>query len=171
MTHSIGPTLRKYWRFFSGKPFGKWFFSRAVGFIAPYSGSISAYVVHLEPGLGEVRLKEHRKIRNHLNSVHAIALVNLAEMVTGLTLMNSLPDQARGILTGIQMRYVKKARGVLTATCRCDIPQTNEEKELNITGEIIDEQGDVVATAIASWLIGPENKKSNNVHHELGQDA
>ena len=156
MSQSIGPTLRKYWGFFSAKPFGKWLFSRAVGFIAPYSGSISALVIHLEPGSGEIRLNEHRKVRNHLNSVHAIALVNLAEMVTGLTLMNSLPDNTRGILTGIQIQYVKKARGILTAKCICEIPLTNEEKEMEIIGEIKNEQGDVVATAIANWLIGPE---------------
>lgn len=156
MSQSIGPLLRKYWKLLSGKPFGKWVFSRAVGFMAPYSGTISAKVMHLEPGSGVVELKEHRKISNHLKSVHAIALVNLAEMVTGLTLMNSLPDSTRGILTGIQMHYHKKARGLLTAKCLCEIPQTNEQKELMISGEIINEQGEVVATAVANWMIGPE---------------
>lgn len=158
MPHSIGPTLRKYWGICSSKPLGKWLFSRAVGFIAPYSGSISAKVDQLEPGMGVVTLQEHRRIRNHLVSVHAIALVNLAEMVTGLTLMNSLPKNTRGILTAIQMQYVKKARGLLTATCICEIPQTNEAVELKITGEIKNEQGEVVATAIATWLIGPEKE-------------
>ena len=158
MAQSIGPLLRKYWGLLFRKPFGKWIFSRTIGFIAPYSGTISASVVHLEPGLGVVKLKEHRKVRNHLKSIHAIALVNLAEMVTGLTLMNSLPDDARGILTGIQMRYLKKARGVLTASCECEIPGTNEQQELQISGVIKNEQGEVVATAIASWLIGPEKR-------------
>ena len=156
MSQSIGPTLRKYWTLCSGIPFGQWFFSKAVGFIAPYSGTISARVVLLEPGQGVLTLQEHRKIRNHLKSIHAIALVNLAEMVTGLTLMISLPNNTRGILTGIQMQYVKKARGLLTARCVCEIPETNEKIEMEIIGEITDEEGDVVATAIASWLIGPE---------------
>ncbi|MBT3205239.1 MAG: DUF4442 domain-containing protein [Gammaproteobacteria bacterium] len=156
MSQSIGPTLRKYWTFCSGMPFGQWFFSKAIGFIAPYSGTISARVVHLEPGQGEVTLQEHRIVRNHLKSIHAIALVNLAEMVTGLTLMNSLPDNTRGILTGIQMQYLKKARGLLTAKCVCEIPVTNEKNEMEIIGKITDEEGDVVATALASWLIGPE---------------
>ncbi len=158
MAHSIGPTLRKYWRFLSNKPFGKWLFSRAVGFIAPYSGSISALVIELKPGKGKVTLKEHRKVRNHLRSVHAIALTNLAEMVTGLTLMNSLPDNTRGILTGIQMEYLKKARGLLTANCQCEIPQTNQSEELIIYGDILNEQQEVVAKARASWLIGPEKE-------------
>jgi len=156
MSRSIGPLLRKYWKLCSGMPFGRWFFSRAVGFFAPYTGTISAIVVHLEPGYGMVVLKEHRKVRNHLKSVHAIALINLAEKVTGLTLMSSLPKNTRGILTAIQMSYLKKARGQLTASCRCEIPETNQEKELKITGEIKNEAGEVVATAIASWLIGPE---------------
>ena len=160
MTDSIGPTLRKYWTYLSDKPFGKWIFSRAIGFMAPYSGSISARVIHLGPGMGIVRLKEHRNVRNHLNSVHGIALVNLAEMVTGLTLMNSLPDNTRGILTGIKMDYIKKARGLVTAKCICDIPQTNESIELEITGEIANEQGEVVARAVATWLIGPEKERS-----------
>ncbi len=156
MKHSIGPTLRKYWHFLSSKPFGPYIFSRMIGFIAPYSGSISATVLQLEPGFGRVSLRDCRKVRNHLNSVHAIALVNLAEMVTGLTLMFSLPDNTRGILTGIQMQYLKKARGPLTATCCCEVPQSNESLELQVAGEVCNEQGEVVATAMATWLIGPE---------------
>ena len=158
MNQSIGPFLRKNWKRFSDKPGGKWIFSRLVGFTVPYSGSIGANVVLLEPGHGKVTLKERRKINNHLRSVHAIALANLAEMATGLTLLNSLPDDTRGILTGIQIQYHKKARGLLTAECHCEIPATNEEKELQIIGEIKDEAGDVVTSATASWFIGPEKK-------------
>lgn len=156
MAHSIGPRLRKYWALCSAIPWGRWLFSKVVGWIAPYSGTISALVVHLEPGSGVVRLKDHRRVRNHLRSVHAMALVNLAEMATGLTLMNSLPDRTRGILTGIQINYVKKARGILEASCDCEIPISNEEKQLDVKGVIVDEQGDEVATAVATWLIGPE---------------
>jgi acyl-coenzyme A thioesterase PaaI-like protein len=136
---------------------GKWVFSRMVGLIAPFSGSIGAKVEMLQPGHGVVTLKDRRKVRNHLKSVHAIALVNLAELVTGLTLMNSLKDDTRGILTAIQMQYHKKARGLLTAECFCDVPDGNAEKEIVLCGEIKDETGEVVATATATWLIGPEN--------------
>jgi len=140
----------------SGKPLGKWFFSRLVGYIAPYTATIGARVEVLEAGHGVVVLKDRRGVRNHLRSVHAIALVNLAEMVTGLTLMNSLPDGMRGILTGIQISYLKKARGRLVAECNCEIPRSGEEQKVIVTGEIKDRQGDAVAVAQATWLIGPE---------------
>ncbi len=124
--------------------------------MAPYSGSIGARVEVLEPGHGIVSLREHRRVRNHLRSVHAIALVNLAEMATGLTLMNSLPDNMRGILTAIDVRFLKKARGHLLAECRCEIPAEGTEREIPVQGEIRDAGGELVVTATATWLIGPE---------------
>ncbi|MCH8846717.1 MAG: DUF4442 domain-containing protein [Proteobacteria bacterium] len=158
MAQSIGPFLRENWKRFSSKPGGKWIFSRIIGFTVPYTGSIAANVVLLEPGHGVVTLKERRKVRNHLRSVHAMALANLAEMVTGLTLLNSLPDGTRCILTSMQIQYHKKARGLLTAECVCEIPQNNEEREMQVTGEIKNEVGEVVASATATWRIGPEKK-------------
>ncbi len=157
MTQSIGPYLRGNWLRFSNKPGGKWLFSRIIGFTVPYTGSIAANVELLEPGHGKVTLKERRKVSNHLQSVHAIALANLSEMVTGLTLLNSLPDNARAILTSIQIQYHHKARGLLTAECVCEIPENNAEREMQISGEIKNEVGEVVATATATWRIGPEN--------------
>jgi len=159
VSKSIGPQLRKYWHLLSGWPGGKWLFSQAIGFIAPYSGSISASVIELRPGFGVVQLREHRRVRNHLRSVHAIALVNLAEITTGLTLMNSLPDSTRGILTAIQMNYLKKARGLLTAKCSCEIPPDNSTREITLQGEIKNTEGEVVATASAQWLVGAESEK------------
>ncbi len=156
MAQSIGPYLRKNWQRFSNKPGGKWLFSRIIGFTVPYTGSIAANVALLEPGHGKITLRERRKISNHLRSVHAIALANLSEMVTGLTLLNSLPDNARGILTSMQIQYHKKARGLLTAECVCEIPENNAEREMQVSGEIKDEVGEVVATATATWRIGPE---------------
>lgn len=156
MSQSIGPTLRRLWVKLSGKPFGKWLFSRMVGLMAPYSSTIGARVDVLEPGHGLVSLADRRKIRNHLGSIHAIALVNLAELVTGLTLMHSLPENMRGILVGIEMQYLKKARGRLQAECVCDVPEPGVEKEVRVVGEIRDCQGDIVAKGVATWLLGTE---------------
>ena len=156
MSLSIGPALRKYWRLLSAFAAGRWLFSRFLGLYAPYSGSIRAQVERLQPGHGVVVLKERRRVRNHLKSIHAIALVNLAEMVTGLTLMNSLPDKTRGILVAIDMQFLKKARGRLVAECDCEIPPDNAEREVLVNGVIKNAQGEIVATAQARWLLGPE---------------
>ena len=156
MSRSIGPELRKHWQRLAGIPGGKWLFSRLLGRFVPYTGTLGACIEVLEPGHCMVRLKDRRKVRNHLRSVHAMALANLGEMATGLALLNSLPDQTRGILAGFNVEYLKKARGVLRAECRCEIPGSNAEKEIELVSEIRNASAELVTLVKARWLIGPE---------------
>ena len=156
MARSIGPGLRAQWRRLAALPGGKRIFSTVLGRYVPYTGTIRAVIQRLEPGLCVASLPDRRGVRNHLGSIHAMALANLGEMVTGLALMNSLPDKARGILAGFSVEYLKKARGRLTAECRCEIPADNSEREYQLTGEIRDAEGDIVSIAQARWLVGPE---------------
>lgn len=156
MARSIGPGLRAQWRRLAALPGGKRIFSIVLGRYVPYTGTIGAVIAQLEPGLCVASLRDRRGVRNHLGSIHAMALANLGEMVTGLALMNSLPDRARGILAGFSVEYLKKARGRLTAECRCEIPADNSEREYQLTGEIRDAEGDIVTIAQARWLVGPE---------------
>ena len=151
----IGEKIRKQWEFLSPKPGGKWLFSWGIGWKAPYSGTIGALVEELEPGYAKVLLKDRKKVRNHLRSVHAIALINLGEVTTGLATLSGMPADARGIVSGLSIEYHKKARGLLTAECRAEIPQSSERKTYEVEGKIFDAEGDCVATVTAQWLIGP----------------
>lgn len=157
MAQSIGPFLRQTWNRLSSKPGGKWLFSQAVGRFAPYTGSIGARITQLEPGFCQVKLRDRRRVRNHLHSVHAIALCNLGEVSTGLALMNSLPDHMRGILKGISVDFQKKARGTLTSESRCEVPTRLERQEQKVTAEIRNSDGETVAVITTHWLIGPES--------------
>lgn len=156
MSRSIGPELRKQWRRACAVPGGKWLFSRALGLRVPYTGSIRASVQSLAPGYCRVQLRDTRRLRNHLHSIHAMALANLGEMVTGLALVNGLPENSRAILTGFSIDYLKKARGTLLAQCGCSVPPGNDPADLEVCGEISDSEGAVVATVRARWRIGPD---------------
>ena len=147
--------LQALWRRLSPLPGGRRLFSRALAFMIPYSGSIGATVLELEPGRVRVRLRERRSVRNHLGSVHAIAPANLGELTSGLALVGALGPEARGILTGLDVRYLKKARGTLEAEAECEVPTVTEPLDRTVTADIRDEAGDVVATVTAHWRLGP----------------
>lgn len=152
---SIGTNIRTLWGALSSLPGGKTVFSKAVGRMAPYTGTIGAQVVDVRPGFARVQLRDRKAVRNHLRSIHAVALVNLGELTTGLAMMAGLPDDARGILTGLSIEYLKKARGLLTAECTAETPSSSERREYDVRADIKNEAGEVVARATARWLIGP----------------
>jgi len=143
------------WNLLSKLPLGKKVFSILIGQVAPYSGSIRFRALQLEPGKAVVEMQDRRRVRNHLNSIHAMALVNLAEIASGLAMMAGIPDNARGIVTKFTIEYSKKARGTITAKSEFETPKNNIEKEYEVDVTLQDSSEEVVATAKAQWLIGP----------------
>ena len=111
-------------------------------------------------GFARVELDDRRKLRNHLRSVHAVALVNLAELTGNLALSYSLPDDARFIVTGLTIDYVKKARGTITGTSECPVPTTSERHEYEVPVVMTDSSGEVVARATLRSLVGPKPTRS-----------
>jgi acyl-coenzyme A thioesterase PaaI-like protein len=126
-----------------------------LGLMIPYTASIRPLVLELRPGYAKVQMRERRAVRNHLHSVHAIALMNLGEVTTGLAMTLAMPDGARGIVTGLSMEYVKKARGLLTAECTAPPFDATVSAQHDFHADIVDAKGDLVARATAHWLVGP----------------
>src|SRR4051794_38932358 len=96
------PTLdlmRAAWNRLSAIPGGKRLFDKLLGRMVPYTGSIDPHVEEMRAGYARVYLDDRRAVRNHLRSVHAIALVNLAELVANLALIGGLPPGGRMIIT------------------------------------------------------------------------
>lgn len=144
------------WRRLRGLPGGRWLFSRMIGWMAPYTGTIRAEVMDLAPGYSKWRLRDRRRVRNHLNSVHAVALVNLAEVASGTAMLAALPAGTRGIVRGLSIEYMKKARGMLTAECRCSPPvSVTGETDYTVTATICNTAGETVATASVIWRLAP----------------
>lgn len=143
------------WNALNRLPWGRDLFSLFLGFRIPYTGSIGARILELSDGFAKVELRDRRKVRNHLDSIHAVALMNLGEITSGLALHSGLPKNARAILIKYQIEYVKKARGRLVAEARCTAPASNENREFEVSSVIKNEAGEVVAEARALWKIGP----------------
>ena len=101
-------------------------------------------------------MADRRAVRNHLDCVHAIALANLAELAGNVALAYSLPDDARFIVSGMEIEYTKKARGTITAIGEPPVPRTASRAQYDVPVTLRDASGDEVARAILHSLVGPK---------------
>ena len=147
--------VMRWWSTCGKLPAGRYLFSVALGLFIPYTRTIGARVVELQPGYARIELADRRRVRNHLNSIHAIALANLGELTTGLAVFSSTSEEMRGILTSIRVDYSKKARGRLVANAEYRLPEAiSDDVPCEVEAQIRDAEGDTVAAVRATWLIG-----------------
>src|SRR3954467_6345925 len=96
-------------------PFGRFLFSRFICFKAPYFASISPRFEELRPGFARVSMRKRRAVTNHIGTVHAIAMCNLAELAAGTMTEVSIPASMRWLPKGMTVEYLKKSQGGVQA--------------------------------------------------------
>ncbi|WP_440223909.1 hotdog fold domain-containing protein [Dokdonella sp. MW10] len=146
--------LRQFERF-GGSAAGRWLFSRLVCVQAPYFASIRPTIERLAPGTCVVSLRERRAIRNHIGTVHAIALCNAAELAGGLATDATIPDAMRWIPKGMAVRYLAKARGRLVATAGVPMLEAGPGRDVVAHVDVHDAQGTLVFDADITMWVSP----------------
>ena len=163
-TSAPGARLLSLWSRLQPFPRGGTLFSIILGRRIPYTGGMGARVEELKAGHARVRLPDRRKVRNHLDSIHAVALTNLGELSGGLATLTGVPPGIRGIVLRLESEYLKKARGILHAEATW-IPPTawvdgetplhqDESTECWVEAIVRDSEGDEVARVRALWRLG-----------------
>lgn len=139
-------------------PMGKYIFSRVLCLIAPYFKTIKPRFAELKPGYGRITMKNRRAVRNHLNSVHAIAMCNLCELAGGSTLDATLPPHLRWIPSGMEVQYIKIAKTDLTGTCVIPPESIKGKGSLPVTVSVTDTKGTEVMKAVITMHITERTK-------------
>ncbi|MCA9791427.1 MAG: DUF4442 domain-containing protein [Candidatus Eremiobacteraeota bacterium] len=143
------------WQKFQPLPGGRWLFSRALGLVVPYAGSIHPQVHSIEPGKVKVSVTDRWSVRNHLKSIHALALVNLGELAVNLALMTVMPKDGRFIVSGLEAEYLKKARGTITTEAEVASPDWSVDGPFEAECLLRDQAGEVVTRVLVRWKVGP----------------
>jgi acyl-coenzyme A thioesterase PaaI-like protein len=145
------------WRRMSRSAAGRYIFSRAVCWRAPYFSSIKPRFTVLEPGRCEVRIEKRRSILNHIGTVHAIAMCNMAELAAGAATEVSIPTSLRWIPKGMTVDYLGKATSALRATATIDAPRRLEAaREVPVHVQIVDRADQPVLSAVIRMWVSPK---------------
>ena len=149
------------WQWFAAKPGGKWMFSRLLCLKAPYFGSIRPRFVELRPGHCEVRMRKRRAVLNHIGSVHAVAMCNMAELAGGTMTEVSIPATHRWIPKGMAVQYLKLARTDLVAVATPRAPMDwSVPGEFPVDVVVRDRQGEAVFEALITMWVAPRKEAS-----------
>lgn len=107
-----------WWRLLSKFPGGKWLYSKGLGRIVRYTGTINPKIELIDsPGFAHTYIRNTRHVRNHVGTVHAAALLNLVELTATLSLLSKEGD-FDCMVKELSCKYLKPARGKwVDATC------------------------------------------------------
>ena len=145
------------WQRLSPWPAGKWLFSRLVCWKAPYFASINPRFVELSPGHTVVRMSKRRKVKNHIGTVHAIAICNLAEIGAGTMTDATVPARCRWIPKGMTVEYVAKAETDLVAVAKIDpLPSFESAADVPVRVDVRDTNDQLVFWAIITMWVTPK---------------
>lgn len=150
--------LLAMWKRLGGTAVGRWVVGKGFCFIAPYFGSIKPQFVEVKPGHVEIKVKNRRSVRNHLKSVHAIAMCNAAELVGGSCMEVSLNGNYRWIPSKMTVYYQKMAKTDIRAICKIDDWSWEEKRDVVMPVSIYDDHGVEVFKADITMHISPKKK-------------
>lgn len=149
----------KIWQRCASAPGGKWAFSRMVCLKAPYFSSIRPLFEVLEPGYCRVRIAKRRAVLNHLGTVHAIAMCNMAELAGGSMTEVSVPATHRWIPKSMSVEYLKKAETDLVAIATLEKQVHGKDAgEYLVKVEVRDTKDVLVFRAMITMWVSPKTK-------------
>ena len=139
-------------------PFGRWLFSRGAEWRAPYFASIRPYVQEYRAGYVEVTIRDRRRVHNHIGTVHAIAMCNLAELAAGTMTEITIPPTMRWLPKGMAVEYLKKAETGVEAHASVGEIAEGPGRDVPVTVEVKDRAGETVCRAVITMWVSPRRK-------------
>ena len=137
--------------------------SRLFNGAVRFAGTAGIRIRQADFDRAEMRLDNRKKVRNHIGGVHAAATALLGESVTGLVFGLNVPDDKLPLLKAMEVNYVRRANGGLTAVARLSEEQiaqirSAERGEVEVAVRITDDDGEQPVEARYLWAWVPRKR-------------
>ena len=143
---------------------GQWATSFALGRVVPFVGTAGLRYEVISTERVVVRIRNQRKVQNHIKGVHAAAMALLAETATGFCVGMNLPDDKLPLIKSMKVDFVRRAVGGLTAVASLQPEQialmrSQDKGEVTVPVVITDESGQQPIQAEMVWAWVPKQKQ------------
>jgi len=103
-------------------------------------------------------MKKRRAVQNHIGTVHAIAMCNLAEIAAGTVTEVSIPESMRWLPKGMTVEYLKKAETDVEAVATLPAVTEGAARDVPANVEVKDAAGQLVCRAVITMWVTPRKK-------------
>lgn len=137
--------------------------SFAIGRVVRFAGTAGTRIEKLSPTECILHMPNRKKVQNHIGSVHAAAIALLAESASGFITGQSVPDSRILVIRSLEVVYLKRASGDMTAVSSFTDEQVayikNTEKgDIDVPVVITDATGTETAKVKMVWAWTPKKK-------------
>ncbi len=141
-----------------------WLMSFLLGNVVPFVGTASLRFDEVTSKRVVVRIRNRRKVQNHIKGVHAAAMALLAETATGFCVGMNLPDDKLPLIKSLKVDYLKRAQGDMTAVAELRPEQvqmitTMDKGEVTVPVTITDESGGEPIQCEMVWAWVPKARR------------
>ena len=144
------------WTRMSKVPLGEQFFGYAFARKTPYAATIRPQFIRLEPNRVDLLVRNRRRVRNHLGTMHAVALCTGLETAAGTLAEATVPVDKRWIPKGMEVAYTAKAAGDVHCVAETEPAQwmaDNPDVRVQVRGILAD--GTVAVEGIIRLWVTP----------------
>ncbi|PJR09877.1 PaaI family thioesterase [Sinorhizobium meliloti] len=125
--------------------------------LSPFVEFLGVEIVHQGDDRVATLLPPQTVLQNRKGDIHGGVLATLLDTTLGMAARGGMEEQAASSTLSLTVNYLSPARGELLCNARC----VRRGRSIRfVEGQVTDNRGEVVATAIATFKVFATNNKS-----------
>jgi acyl-coenzyme A thioesterase PaaI-like protein len=147
------PTVLGLYRSLARLPKGRTVFSVVFARRAPYFRTVRPRFLDVRPHRAELVVADRKRVRNHIGTVHVIAICNGLEAAMGALSEATVPAGKRWIPKGMRVEYVGKATSDIVCVAETEPADWERGPDVPVRVSATRDDGSVVVSGVIDlWV-------------------